>query len=257
MFQTLRRLTPSPLLNLYRKAKRRAERRRNEARSTEEIFSEIYAQNKWGGEEGDFYSGGGTGDEGIANAYVECLSRLGEELGFAKLRAVDLGCGDMRVGARISPLFASYLGVDIVEELIAGHRERLANERVDFACLNIIESDLPEGDVCLIRQVLQHLSNAQIAKILKKLGKYRYVLITEHLPTPNPKLRKNLDKPHGSDVRMYDNSGVYLTEPPFNLPESRVETVLEVEGHGYENYDEPWIRGNVQTVLYRPGNESD
>lgn len=220
--------------------------------STEEIFSEIYAENKWGGEEGKMYSGSGTGDKAIGAAYIDCLTRLASELGFSSLRAVDLGCGDMRIGGKISHLFASYLGVDIVKDLIAGHQKQLASDTVDFACLNIIDEELPEGDVCLLRQVLQHLSNEQIQKILSKLGKYSYVFITEHVPTPNPGLRKNLDKPHGSDVRIYDNSGVYLGEPPFNIPESKLETVLEIEGHGYKNYTEPWIKGVVKTVLYRP-----
>ena len=40
----------------------------------------------------------------------------------------------------------------------------------------------------------------------------------------------NMDKPHGGDVRVCDNSGVYLAEPPFELPVQALKQVLEVPG---------------------------
>jgi hypothetical protein len=71
-----------------------------------------------------------------------------------------------------------------------------------------------------VRQVLQHLSNAEIAAILPKLEKYRYVYISEGQPLvlegpPNP------DKPVGHGVR-YDwetgrGRGVELNLPPWSL----------------------------------------
>ena len=107
--------------------------------------------------------------------------------------------------------------MDIVEELVAQNQARYGNENVSFRCLDLIADELPDADICLVRQVLQHLSNAQIASVLTKLKKYRYVLITEHYPAPHLAIAPNLDKPHGSDTRTFDNSGVYLDAPPFNL----------------------------------------
>ena len=59
---------------------------------------------------------------------------------------------------------------------------------------------------------------------------------------PNPRILKNLDIPRVGGVRLVDNSGVYLTEAPFSLPETRCEVILEVEGYG----------GLIQTMLYTP-----
>jgi len=41
---------------------------------------------------------------------------------------------------------------------------------------------LPAADLYLVRQVLQHLSNEEIAKVIANLGNARRVLISEHLP---------------------------------------------------------------------------
>lgn len=256
MLNIIRKFTPKILLSLYRKSKRLLERKKNSQKSTEEIFSEIYDNNLWGGEAGDFNSGGGTTSESIADSYIKCVSQLGEELGFSSMRAVDLGCGDMRIGKEICGFFATYSGVDIVKSLIEKHQKEFEDSALSFHHLNIIDDPLPDGDVCFVRQVLQHLSNEQILRICEKLKKYKYVLITEHLPTPNQKMRPNLDKPHGGDVRLYDNSGVFLNAAPFDLEESKTKTVLEVEGHGYAHYSEPWIKGVIRTVLYTPQGES-
>lgn len=252
MKDKIRKLIPYFLLSQFRKFKREQMRKRNQGLTTEEVFSEIYKTNEWGGEKGEFNSGGGTTGEAIAEAYVGYFKNLEKEIPLSTLRVVDLGCGDMRIGNQISGLFGSYTGVDIVKDLIKSHQERFANEKTDFVCLNIVEDELPEGDVCLVRQVFQHLSNEQIQQVLAKLNRYSYVFITEHLPSDNPGLKVNLDKPHGGDVRLYDNSGVYLRKAPFSISEEQIETVLEVTGHGYENYEEDWITGVIRTDLYRP-----
>lgn len=255
MKEIIRNLIPYPLLTAYRKWKLNAKQRSNRLKSTQEIFSEIYRTNEWGGKPGEFYSGDGTTDPAIAGSYLKCVAELAEKYGFSELNAVDLGCGDMRIGCAISKSFKTYTGVDIVAEMIEHHKKQYPEESLRFCHLDIIEDELPDGDVCFIRQVLQHLSNEQIGKVLAKLSKYKYVLITEHLPTPNEAIRPNMDKPHGADVRLHQNSGVYITEPPFNISKSMVEVVLEVEGHGQANYKEPWIKGVIRTILYKPSSK--
>ena len=84
---------------------------------------------------------------------------------------------------------------------------------------------LPDAELCLVRQVFQHLSNDQIRSIIDKLRKYKYVIVTEHYPAPDRLRVPNLDKPHGADIRLYDSSAVYLDQPPFN---ASVDLLLEV-----------------------------
>ncbi len=72
--------------------------------------------------------------------------------------------------------------------------------------------NLPEVDCCIIRQACQHLSNAQIMAILEKVNKYKFVIITEHVPLKP--IKKNLDKLHGPDIRLYQGSGMFVEAKP-------------------------------------------
>ena len=60
---------------------------------------------------------------------------------------------------------------------IKGEMERKFEDRlkqylnVDFRVGNITDEELPEGDVCFVRQVLQHLSNEAIANFILKIKK--------------------------------------------------------------------------------------
>ncbi len=81
--------------------------------------------------------------------------------------------------------------------------------------------------MCLIRQVLQHLSNAEISRVLENANKYKYLIVTEHYPNPAAKLKPNLDIPHGPTVRLQYDSAVVLDKPPFNL--KNIELLLDIE----------------------------
>lgn len=247
--QLFKSVTPAWALQGYRRVRASLENQARRTKSAEAVFTEIYRKNQWGGKAGEFCSGSGTVNERVSSAYIAVVTQLAETHRFASLRAVDLGCGDMRIGGRIAPLFASYVGVDVVRPLVEHLSARMATARMRFACLDITAEELPEGEVCMVRQVLQHLSNAQIQRVLRKLARYRFVLISEHLPSPDRQVRKNLDKPHGGDIRLYADSGVYVTDPPFSLPRDRVEVVLEVPAEGFTGCAD---RGVIQTVLYRP-----
>jgi SAM-dependent methyltransferase len=127
----------------------------------------------------------------------------------------DLGCGDFQVGQRItSRCDVKYVGVDIVQAMVARNQISFGNDRISFLCADLAVDGLPDADLCLIRQVLQHLSNAEIHAVLENISHYKYALISEHVPK-RPK-SFNRDKPHGPDVRAYCGSGVYLERTPFS-----------------------------------------
>jgi SAM-dependent methyltransferase len=190
--------------------------------STQEIFERIYGANAWGtGNGGDFDSGSGSGKE-FVQAYVDAISAYVHSHSIRSI--VDLGCGDFRVAQNLlNCVTVEYTGCDVVRPLIEHHRRANANAQTQFMCLDIIKDSLPSGDLYLIRQVLQHLSNAQIATILDKLQDQR-VIVTEHV-CPGAPVRPNRDKAAGPDIRLYYGSGVYLEYPPFNR---QSETLLEV-----------------------------
>lgn len=215
---------PEPLLRAYGTLIAPARRRRNRRLSAEAVFSEIYEHNRWGGQPGEIFSGPGSTPRYI-DPYCDWLS--GWLDGFhGNLTVVDLGCGDFSVGRALLDRTGGrmrYVGMDVVQQVIRHHNEWLARQdRFDprmlrFVHGDIVEDPLPEGDVCLLRQVLQHLSNQQIARILPKLRAYRYVVFTEHYPGDGEECIPNLDKAHGPDVRLERNSAVCLDKPPFAL----------------------------------------
>ena len=58
--------------------------------------------------------------------------------------------------------------------------------------------------------------------VLLNIRKYPYLIITEHVPSKIHLKMPNLDKPHGPNIRIDDDSGVFLDKPPFNIKISSV-----------------------------------
>jgi hypothetical protein len=243
-----RELVPHFLVKNYRRLRRFSERKQNLQKTTEEVFTDIYRENRWGGIKGEFYSGAGSGDD-IVSAYISAISSTASHEGFLNATFVDLGCGDFSVGQQLLPMCSMYIGVDIVKPLIQNNKEKYENNKTHFQSLDIVEDPLPNGDVCFVRQVFQHLSNRQVSAVLQKLGNYRWVFITEHYPTDNEAIQPNTDKTHGSDIRVYANSGVYLCEPPFNLPVRAIEQIIEIPGTSLGEGNDA---GVIRTFLYKP-----
>jgi SAM-dependent methyltransferase len=143
-------------------------------------------------------------------------------------RVIDLGCGDFAVGSRLNVDGIQYVGIDIVDELVQRNQVVFGKDNISFESLDIISETLPAGDLCLIRQVFQHLSNVEILSVLNKLFQYRFVIITEHYPAPSLMITPNIDKPHGGDTRIVDNSAVYLDHDPFNITITKMMLEIEV-----------------------------
>jgi len=243
-----RRLADSKLfiLEAFDKAKRNIS-------SSEKVFTEIYRQRKWGtpGGGAEFDSGLGTSHSEHVDAYISSFKALAVQKGFNGGRFVDIGCGDFRIGSQLVPFSGSYIGLDVVKSLIDRNKRLFGSKDVMFQYADAAQDSLPQGDICFLRQVLQHLSNRQIATILRKVSQYQHVLITEHVPLDSNLFRANLDKVHGADIRVYRNSGVYLDRDPFNIPASKLTLVLEVPG----TYLGPKVHpGVIRTWLYEPSN---
>ena len=206
----------------------------------EEIFTDIYHKNAWGGEPGQFYSGTGTHNPNTA-IYVENVVRLIKERDIKSI--LDIGCGDFTIMQRVTAAAPTvqYLGVDLVSSMIENHRQKFQNDRVQFSVLNAVSDPLPPADLVTIRQVLQHLSNAHIQVILQKLAHHKYVLITEHVPI-GPDVIPNLDKIPGSHIRTRVNSGVFIDQPPFSL--SNVKVLFEYR------HDDP-VKGKLVPAVIR------
>jgi SAM-dependent methyltransferase len=175
-------------------------------------FGRIYLERAWGEQEDDPFCSGSGSSGNTATSYCEFVANFIREHQIASV--IDVGCGDFRIGRRICETGVNYLGVDVVPELIEHNRNRYSNDRINFSCRDVTRDSLPLAELCLVRQVLQHLSNTEISAVLEHLEQYPFAIISEHVPvtTRSP----NLDKPHGPDTRMCDGSGVYVDLPPFS-----------------------------------------
>ena len=222
----LKKIIPSSVLE-WRRRKVTAELQNSFADKTAaETFGEIYEKNVWGGEKGEFYSGDGSGER-YATIYAETIRKFIAENKIK--RVVDLGCGDFRVASKFVSDAFNYTGCDVVFSLVKHLNENYKSERVEFKCVNIIEDELPDGDLCLIRQVLQHLSNAEIKQVLENARKYKYLIVTEHYPNEKNEFVPNLDIPHGPSVRVQFDSAVVLDKPPFDLKNTTLLLDVEAE----------------------------
>lgn len=174
---------------------------------------------------GKFCSGDGF-TEAFAVQYGAMIRRFIVENDVGTV--VDLGCGDFEVASKLVSQRINYTGIDVVEPLVEHNNLIFSSDRVRFVCMDVAEEDPPNADLCLIRQVLQHLSNAEIKRILDRCAKYPFLIVTEHYPPRDRSTLPNLDIPHGPGIRAYYDSAVVLDEPPFSL--KNVSLLSETEG---------------------------
>lgn len=148
---------------------------------------------------------------------------------------VDLGCGDFWIMRHVLGALAQknynffYTGIDVVEDLIKHNAANFRHPNIRFICRDVTTDNepLPDGEILIIRQVLQHLSNADIKKILSKTGKFKFLFITETI-YDEPDAVHNIDMMSSGSVRAYYKSGIYLEHPPFNY--KNIVHLLEVRG---------------------------
>lgn len=252
MKKTIKKIIPDRLKKIYREIRYDIEDRRNRGRTPAQVFSEIYRKGIWGTTGAGFFSGTGSMDESVTRPYVEMVKKFLLDTHGGKARVVDLGCGDFVVGRQLIDACGSYVGVDVVPELIEFLQTSIDDERVRFVCMDIVDDPLPDGDVCFVRQVLQHLSNEQIATVLGKLTKYRAIFVTEHYPSDESQLVKNRDKVHGDRIRLLQNSAVYLDAKPFNVIHGSMRPMLEVHAHDPGDGNDP---GVIRTYLLLPNTD--
>jgi SAM-dependent methyltransferase len=197
----------------------------SESEMRRKTFQSIYKRNLWGHDgRAEFFSGVGSRGDAM-QVYVQQMAdtvrQHSAELG-RRLTIVDIGCGDFQVGHALLERLpeVDYVGCDIVPELVAHNNAMYGTERITFRQLDLVSDPLPEGDLCLVRQVFQHLSNADIQAFFARAD-YRWVYMTEGHPTVRTGV-VNPDKPANHDVRFDWRTGrgrgVELDRPPFNLP---------------------------------------
>lgn len=184
--------------------------------SIKDIFTGIFASNGWGGRES--VSGSGS-DKVETRRIVESIQGVLDKYDIKSI--VDAPCGDVNwvFDALTGYSKDSYIGVDIVEELIEQNKEK--HPGVRFEVLDICSERLPSGDLVLARDILGHLGaddRAAAVKNIKESGA-KYVLTTHFPEATNDKYPDtggwepiNADMLFGDHIELLeeDHPGKYL-----------------------------------------------
>lgn len=181
---------------------------------TKTAMEQVYEKKLWGKGSTEFYSGEGSHLPDLVHPYLKRVISFLTSFD-KKIVVCDLGCGDFNIGKELAPFTQKYEAIDIAKNLIEFNRKQFCLENLDFHCLDIAEEELPHGDCAIVRQVLQHLSNAEIQKIVRKLQGFKFVILTEHLPKGD--FIANADIISGQGIRIKKNSGVDILKAPFHL----------------------------------------
>jgi SAM-dependent methyltransferase len=138
------------------------------------IFGAIHGARSWG--DCESASGPGSTRERAA-AFLPDLLELVRSLEVRVL--LDAPCGDFNWAAPLADAVESYVGVDVVPELIASNR-RHASTRRRFLCRDLVHQRLPAADLVLCRDALVHFSHQQVVAALANLRRTgaRYLLAT-------------------------------------------------------------------------------
>lgn len=140
--------------------------------SSKEIFTKIYSRRKWGKNVPS--SGEGTSERAVGQ-YLEFLKHVLSQ--HQEIRTIlDIGHGDWEMWPEGFFQSYQYCGIDVVSEL-SNHLNLVhGNETTKFIGADFLETELPESDLLLIKDVLIHLSNRDIQRAIEIFPKYSYIV---------------------------------------------------------------------------------
>jgi hypothetical protein len=164
---------------------------------------------------------------------------------FSKLRIqrlFDAPCGDF-TWMRTVPLGdVTYIGGDIVQDIIDRLSASDSSERRTFIQFDVVKDQFPRADLWLCRDCFIHLSNEDILKALKNFAdsQIRYVLTTNY----------NFGFVN-SDISTGNWRPLNLRRPPFSLP----RPIFSFFDYSYPQHPRRlalWSREQVRDVCVMP-----
>lgn len=203
-------------------------------------FDFIYKQGLWGAQ---YSSGQGSHWPPLVNAYVDCFRTfLREEIVSSDPTIIDIGCGDFNIGKNFIDDCKQLIGIDVSQSIININKDKYQFKNIHFLCLDARKDKLPDGDIAILRQVLQHLDNRSISEILENIKRTScsWLIVTEHIPACT--FDANQDIPKASaNIRLNIKSGIDIEKSPFNICALEKQLLLSYYGFG----------GIIQTIAYR------
>jgi hypothetical protein len=195
-------------------------------------FHVIYKQSLWDSQE----SKSGRGSE------VETTITIRERLPllidkYAIQSMLDIPCGDYN-WMKLVEKKCTYLGGDIVEELIENNQRQYSSLNVQFKRIDMTVDSLPKVDLIFCKDCLQHLSYENIKKAINNFRQSgsTYLLVTSYSKTwrnhdiydgdyrPLNLLKKPFCFPKPIE-RIQEESELKVIEPDKNMYLYRLESI--------------------------------
>jgi hypothetical protein len=159
-------------------------------------------------------------------------------------RVIDAPCGDWNWMQHVDLRGVEYLGLDVERTLIAENLRKFGDRGVQFMRTNLLSHTLwlPDADLILCRDFLQHLPNEHISRLLGKFiaSGARYLITNNYRGASNdtecpPEGHVNAV---GSESALpgYYYRPVNVETEPFNLV-GRVESIVKDTGDESEYTD--------------------
>lgn len=185
---------------------------RRQYKNLGERFTEVYRGNLW--EDTESVSGPGSRrSSGSVFGALDGLRTAYEKVGFRSIN--DIPCGDFNwMGSFLSEQpTVLYQGFDVVPDLIQCNRSKFG-PRYSFECLDITVQVPPRADLIFCKDLLNHLSIADIAHTLENMIKSG----SSFLLSSNNFFLENHVNEEIQDVLAHASRCIDITKPPFNVP---------------------------------------
>lgn len=192
-------------VSLHRWWVERRVRRQLQAKSAENIFTDIHAGNSWGGRES--VSGPGSDPEQTA-VIVRELPLILRRHGIRSM--LDVPCGDFHWMRQVDLHGIDYTGADIVRSLVDANNAQFHSGSVRFVHLDLIRGPVPQVDLIFCRDCLVHLSNRDVSLCLSNIARSGSTYL---LTSVFPEASQN------RDIATGHWRALNLRLPPFSFPE--------------------------------------
>ena len=185
----------------------------NRIRSVESIFSSIYTNHRWGGEESVSGNGSRIDETRVIAEYIPDLVQR-----YTIRSMLDIPCGDFNWMRYVDLLAVDYYGADIVDALVRTNIRRYAAKGVNFFRADMTKDHLPGVDLIFSRDCLVHLSYQHIFEAIDRVreSRSRFFLTTTFVEHSNVDIVTGSWRP------------INLQREPFCFP-----APLEVVNEGY------------------------
>ncbi len=178
--------------------------------NNKEIFDNVYKNNLWG-------IGSGPGSDPIyAGKWIGLVNSFIKNNNVKSV--LDLGCGDWRIAQEFDLDGVQYTGVD-VSSFIVDKIKVYEKENIKFIEDDIVSMDLPNADLILVRDVLQHMPLKDIEIVVDKIlaSNSKYAIISNLFNTRKWYNILSEDDEVNINIQAgHDCTALDLSKHPFN-----------------------------------------